>query len=93
MLRHIRQILIPTSSLFLSDSPLTGEAHRVSAAFKDSAAVLQESEVKLAVIDVSKQRDLAKKLNGTGPPTIRLYLSGDIYNPVPCPGTYKSISC
>lgn len=69
------------------DTPLSGDGHRVSAAFEGAAAELQESEVKLAVVDVAKEKDLAKDLNATGPPTIRLYLAGDKHNPVPCPGT------
>uniref|UniRef100_A0A3Q3LWJ4 Thioredoxin domain-containing protein n=1 Tax=Mastacembelus armatus TaxID=205130 RepID=A0A3Q3LWJ4_9TELE len=69
--------------------PLSGENQRVSAAFQDAAAELQGSEVKLAVVDVTKEKDLAKELNATDPPTIRLYLSGDKHNPVPCPGMWQ----
>lgn len=80
-------------SLFIltvcADAPLSGEGHRVSAAFDGAAAELQGSEVKLAVVDVTKEKDLAKELNATGLPAIRLYLSGDKHNPVPCPGTCK----
>lgn len=61
----------------------------MSAAFQGAAAELQGSEVKMAVIDVTKEKDLAKELNGEGPPSIRLYLSGDKHNPIPCPGTRK----
>lgn len=71
------------------DAPLSGEGHRVSAVFEGAAAELQGSEVKLAVVDVAKEKDLAKELNATGLPVIRLYLSGDKHNPVPCPGMYK----
>lgn len=71
------------------DAPLSGQGHRVSAAFEGAASELQGSKVKPAVLDVTKEKDLAKELNVTGPPTIRLYLSGDKYNPAVCPGTYK----
>ncbi|MEQ2291777.1 hypothetical protein AMECASPLE_016444, partial [Ameca splendens] len=73
-------------------TPLTSEGHRVAAAFESAAAELQGSEVKLAVIDVKKEKDLVKKLNVTGQPTIRLYLSGDINNPAPCPVPQSSAS-
>ncbi|XP_018558762.1 protein disulfide-isomerase [Lates calcarifer] len=73
-------------------TPLSGDGHRVSAAFEGAAAELQESEVKLAVVDVAKEKDLAKDLNATGPPTIRLYLAGDKHNPVPCPVPQSSAS-
>uniref|UniRef100_UPI003AAA917A protein disulfide-isomerase n=1 Tax=Centroberyx gerrardi TaxID=166262 RepID=UPI003AAA917A len=66
-------------------APLSGDSHRVSAAFQGAAAELQGSEVRLAMVDVSKEKDLAKDLNATGPPILRLYLSGDKHNPVPCP--------
>lgn len=72
-----------------ADAPLSADGHRVSAAFEGAAAKLQGSEVKLAVVDVSKEKDLAKDLNVTGPPNIRLYLSGDKHNTIACPGTYK----
>nr|XP_020469977.1 protein disulfide-isomerase-like [Monopterus albus] len=72
--------------------PLSGEGYRVSAAFEGAAAELQGSEVKLAVVDVTKEKDLAKELNATGPPAIRLYLSGDKHNPVPCPVPQSSAS-
>lgn len=72
-----------------ADAPLSGEAQRVSAAFEGAAAKLQESEVKLGVVDVSQEKDLAKSLNATVPPTIRLYLDGDKQKPVPCPGACK----
>ncbi|XP_068583168.1 protein disulfide-isomerase [Cebidichthys violaceus] len=66
-------------------APLSGEGHRISAAFEGAAAELQGSEVRLAVVDVAKEKDLAKELNVTGLATIRLYLSGDKHNPVTCP--------
>ncbi|XP_045904162.1 protein disulfide-isomerase [Micropterus dolomieu] len=73
-------------------APLSGEGYRVSAAFEGAAAELQGSEVKLAVLDVTKEKDLAKELNATGLPTIRLYLSGDKHNPVFCPAPKSSAS-
>uniref|UniRef100_A0A667X5V3 Zgc:136472 n=1 Tax=Myripristis murdjan TaxID=586833 RepID=A0A667X5V3_9TELE len=73
-------------------APLSGDGHRVSAAFEGAAAELQGSEVKLAMVDVSQEKDLAKELNATGPPTLRLYLSGDKHNPVPCPVPKNSAS-
>lgn len=80
----------PDLCLFVfADTPLSGEGNQVAAAFEDAAAELRGSEVKLAVVDVTKEKDLAKQLNATGPPTVRLYLSGDKHNPVPCPGTCK----
>lgn len=72
----------------LSVTRLTVEGHRVSAAFEGAAVELQGSEVKLARVDVTEEKDLAKKLNFTGHP-IKLYLSGDIHNPAACPGTWK----
>lgn len=68
------------------DAPLSGEGHQVAAAFEGIVAELQRSEVKLAVVDVAKEKELAKELDATGLPTIRLYLSGDKHNPVVCPG-------
>ncbi|XP_035516610.1 protein disulfide-isomerase [Morone saxatilis] len=73
-------------------APLSGEGHRVSAAFEGAAAELQGSEVKLAVVDVTQEKDLVKELNATGLPAIRLYLSGDKHNPVPCPVPQNSAS-
>ncbi|KAM8879504.1 protein disulfide-isomerase [Spinachia spinachia] len=72
--------------------PLSGEGHRISAAFEGAAARLQGSEVKLAVVDVAKEKDLAKELNVTGLATIRLYLAGDKLNPVTCPVPQSSAS-
>ncbi|KAM4603331.1 protein disulfide-isomerase [Polymixia lowei] len=66
-------------------APLSGDGHRVSEAFQGAAAELQGSEVRLGVVDISKEKDLAKELKATGPPTLRLYLSGDKRSPVPCP--------
>ncbi|XP_014879766.1 protein disulfide-isomerase-like, partial [Poecilia latipinna] len=73
-------------------TPLTSEGHRVAAAFKAAAAELQGSEVKPAVIDVTTEKELAKKLHGSGQPSIRLYLSGDVTNPALCPVPQSSAS-
>ncbi|KAF7667184.1 hypothetical protein LDENG_00072740 [Lucifuga dentata] len=73
-------------------APLAGDSHRISAAFQGAASKLQGSEVKLAVVDVTKEKDLAKQLSVTGPPAIRLYLSGDKHNPEPCPVPQTSAS-
>lgn len=64
----------------------------MKAAFEGAASELQGSEVKFAVVDVTKEKDLAKELNATSSAGIRLYLAGDKYNPVPCPGTYWCVS-
>ncbi|XP_062291967.1 protein disulfide-isomerase [Scomber scombrus] len=72
--------------------PLTGDGLRISAAFEGAAAELQGSEVKLAVIDIATEKDLAKELNATGFPDIKLYLSGDKNNPVQCPVPQSSSS-
>ncbi|KAM7419559.1 hypothetical protein PAMA_016593 [Pampus argenteus] len=85
-LRKYKQLLVHFYA------PLSGESHRVLAAFEGAAAELQGSEVKLAVVDIAKEKDLAKELNATGLPTIRLYLSGDKHNPVPCPAPRSSAS-
>ncbi|TDH16382.1 hypothetical protein EPR50_G00019450 [Perca flavescens] len=85
-LRKYKQLLVHFSA------PLSGEGRRISAAFEDAAAELQGSEVKLAVIDVAKEKDLAKELNVTGLATVRLYISGDKNNPVPCPVPQNSAS-
>ncbi|XP_007541380.1 protein disulfide-isomerase [Poecilia formosa] len=73
-------------------TPLTSEGHRVAAAFKAAAAELQGSEVKPAVIDVTTEKGLAKKLHASGQPSIRLYLSGDVTNPALCPVPQSSAS-
>lgn len=72
--------------------PMSGDAHRVLEAFRDTAAELQGSEVKLAMVDAVKEKELVKDLNATEPPFIRLYLSGDKHNPVPCPVPQSSSS-
>ncbi|XP_029001348.1 protein disulfide-isomerase [Betta splendens] len=66
-------------------APLSAEAARVAAAFRGAAAELRGSEVTLAEVDTSSEKELVKQLNATGPPAIRLYLSGDRHKPVPCP--------
>uniref|UniRef100_A0A3Q4AKY4 Thioredoxin domain-containing protein n=1 Tax=Mola mola TaxID=94237 RepID=A0A3Q4AKY4_MOLML len=73
-------------------SPLSGESHRLLALFEGAAEGLQGSGVKAAVLDVSKEKDLAEELNATGLPTIKLYLSGDKYNPDVCPVPQSSNS-
>ncbi|XP_010776024.1 protein disulfide-isomerase [Notothenia coriiceps] len=73
-------------------APLSGEGHRISAAFEGAAAELKGSEVKLAVVDVAKEKELAKELNVTGFATILLYISGDKLNPVLCPVPQSSAS-
>ncbi|XP_068607486.1 protein disulfide-isomerase [Brachionichthys hirsutus] len=73
-------------------APLSGDSHRIMAAFEGAAAELQGSKVKLAVVEVTKEKDLAKELNATGLPAIRLYLSGDKQNPVECPVPQSSAS-
>ncbi|XP_054460673.1 protein disulfide-isomerase [Anoplopoma fimbria] len=85
-LRKYKQLLVHFYA------PLSGEGHRISAAFEGAVAELQGSEVKLAVVDVTKEKDLAKDLNMTGLATIRLYLSGDKHNPVTCPVPQSSAS-
>lgn len=65
--------------------PMTADVLQVSEAFQEAAAQLQGSEVTFARVDTVKEKDLAKDLNATHPPFIRLYLFGDEHNPVPCP--------
>ncbi|XP_027011881.1 protein disulfide-isomerase [Tachysurus fulvidraco] len=68
-------------------APLSGESLGSILEFAKAASELKEnkSTVKLGKIDVSKEKDLAKLLNVTTVPSLRLYLSGDKYNPVQCP--------
>ncbi|XP_022061161.2 protein disulfide-isomerase [Acanthochromis polyacanthus] len=73
-------------------APLTVQGYRVTAAFEGAAAELQGSEVKLATVDVTKEKELAKDLSATDQHTIRLYLSGDKHNPVTCPDPQNSAS-
>lgn len=72
-----------------ADVRLSGQGHRVSAAFEGAAVELQGSEVKLAVVDAVKEKDLAKELNAAESSEIRLYVSGDKHSPVVCPGMCK----
>ncbi|CAL8331870.1 unnamed protein product [Merluccius merluccius] len=66
-------------------APLSGDGQRVTAAFQGAAAELQGSGVTLGSVDVSKEKELAKQLNATAPPPIRLYLDGDKDKAVACP--------
>ncbi|KAM6971871.1 protein disulfide-isomerase [Aplochiton taeniatus] len=66
-------------------APLSGDGQRVLAAFRGVAPEQRESEVTLGVVDISKEKELAKELNATGPPAVRLFLFGDKHNPIPCP--------
>ncbi|XP_059902371.1 protein disulfide-isomerase [Gadus macrocephalus] len=74
-----------TQLLVHFSAPLSGDGQRVSAAFQEAAAELQGSGVTMATVDVSKDKDLAKQLNASGPPPIRLYINGDKHTPVVCP--------
>lgn len=71
-------------------APLSGDGHRALAAFRDAAEKLRGSEVKLAVLDVTEEKELAKALNATGRPEVRLYLSGDRHEAVECPAPQSS---
>ncbi|XP_007238204.4 protein disulfide-isomerase [Astyanax mexicanus] len=75
-------------------APLSGESLGSILEFAQAASELKEanSDVKLGGLDVSKQKDLAKTLNVTTVPSVRLYLSGDKYNPVYCPVLKSSAS-
>ncbi|XP_008282611.1 protein disulfide-isomerase [Stegastes partitus] len=73
-------------------APLTVQGYRATAAFEGAAAELQGSEVKLATVDVTKEKELAKELDAADQHTIRLYLSGDKLNPVSCPVPQSSAS-
>ncbi|KAJ0051276.1 hypothetical protein NL108_017672, partial [Boleophthalmus pectinirostris] len=65
--------------------PMTADGQKVSEIFQEAATELQGSEVRFAMVDTVQEKELAKDLNATAPPFIRLYLSGDEHNPVPCP--------
>ncbi|XP_053711088.1 protein disulfide-isomerase isoform X2 [Synchiropus splendidus] len=71
--------------LVLFHAPRSAEDFRVMQVFESTVAQLQGSEVKLATVDVTEEKELAKELNATRPPSIRLYLSGDKHKPIPCP--------
>ncbi|XP_029601572.1 protein disulfide-isomerase-like [Salmo trutta] len=73
-------------------APLSSDAQRLALAFRGAAEQLIGSEVKLGVVDVSKETELTNELNATTPPPLRLYLSGDRHNPVPCPVFQSSAS-
>ncbi|KAL1005253.1 hypothetical protein UPYG_G00056690 [Umbra pygmaea] len=73
-------------------APLSVDSQRLDLAFREAAEQLIGLEVKLGVVDVSKETKLAKELNATTPPPLRLYLSGDRNNPVHCPAFQSSAS-
>ncbi|CAN9510561.1 unnamed protein product [Ophioblennius macclurei] len=73
-------------------TPLFAEGHRVLETFEGAAAELQGLEVKLAVLDVTAEKELAAELNATEQLAIRLYLSGDKHAPVLCPVPQSSSS-
>lgn len=85
-LREHRQLLVHFYE------PMSADVHKVSEAFREAAARLQGSEVTFATVDTVEDKDLAKDLNATRPPFIRLYLSGDKHHPVPCPVPQSSSS-
>lgn len=62
--------------------------HRVAEAFDGALSELQGSEVMVAVVDVSQEKELAEELGATGHASIRLYLDGDRDSPEVCPGTW-----
>ncbi|KAJ8413564.1 hypothetical protein AAFF_G00080710 [Aldrovandia affinis] len=74
--------------------PLSGESQTLSIEFTKAAEHLKavSFKVHLGVIDVSKEKDLAKELNVTGSQSLRLYISGDKQNPVTCPVMNKASS-
>ncbi|KAM9793040.1 LOW QUALITY PROTEIN: protein disulfide-isomerase [Neosynchiropus ocellatus] len=78
--------------LVLFHVPRTEEDLRVIQVFEGTVTQLQGSEVKLAIVDVTEEKELVKELNATEPPNIRLYLSGDKHNPVPCPVPQTPVS-
>ncbi|XP_077381307.1 protein disulfide-isomerase [Festucalex cinctus] len=71
---------------------LSADGHRLSEAFREAAVDLQDSDVKFATVDVTNDNELAKELNATGPPNIRLYLFGEKVNFVSCPVPQSSAS-
>ncbi|KAK6301345.1 hypothetical protein J4Q44_G00294430 [Coregonus suidteri] len=74
-------------------APLSGDAQRLALAFRGAAEQLIGSEVKLGVVDVSKEPKLTKELNATTPP---LYGSTRIRRQTqpcrPCPVFQNSAS-
>ncbi|XP_046898293.1 protein disulfide-isomerase [Hypomesus transpacificus] len=85
-LKHHKQLLVHFFA------PLSGEGQRVAAEFRAAALQLQRSEVKLGVVDVSKEKELARELNATAPPSLRLYQSGDRDKVTPFPGLQTAAS-
>ncbi|XP_028314914.1 protein disulfide-isomerase [Gouania willdenowi] len=73
-------------------TPFYTEGHRVLDVFQGAAAELQGSEVKLAVVDVTKEKDLVAELNAESHLSLRLYLHGDKHNPKLCPVPQTSTS-
>ncbi|XP_019900138.1 protein disulfide-isomerase isoform X2 [Esox lucius] len=73
-------------------APLSGDSQRLDLLFRGAVEQLTGLDVKLGVVDVSKETKLAKELNATTPPPLRLYESGDRYNPVHCPVFQSSAS-
>uniref|UniRef100_A0A3B4DIK5 Thioredoxin domain-containing protein n=1 Tax=Pygocentrus nattereri TaxID=42514 RepID=A0A3B4DIK5_PYGNA len=74
-------------------APLSGDSLGSILEFAKAASELKEAEsdVKLGGVDVTKQKELAKTLNVTAAPSLRLYLSGDQYNPVYCPVIFQHL--
>ncbi|KAG5854459.1 protein disulfide-isomerase [Anguilla anguilla] len=68
-------------------APFSGESQSLAIEFTKAAEQLKAESFKvhLGVIDVSSEKDLAKELNVTAFPSLRLYISGDKQNPVICP--------
>ncbi|XP_067260745.1 protein disulfide-isomerase [Chanodichthys erythropterus] len=75
-------------------APLSGQSLGSILEFREAAIALKEakSDVRLGGVDVKKEKDLAASLNVTTIPSLRLYLSGDINNPVYCPDLKSSAS-
>ncbi|XP_061685649.1 protein disulfide-isomerase isoform X2 [Syngnathoides biaculeatus] len=78
--------------LVLFNAPLSADGHRLSEVFQGAAIDLRDSDVKMATVDVTKDKELAKELDATGAPNIRLYLFGDKLNFVSCPVPQSSAS-
>lgn len=80
-LQHYPQLLVHFYA------PLSGESMGSIMLFSQAAAQLREtaSAVRLAGVDVSKEKELAEQLNVTAIPSFRLYVAADKHNPVQCP--------
>ncbi|KAJ8246000.1 hypothetical protein GJAV_G00262580 [Gymnothorax javanicus] len=80
-LRKYKQLLVNFHA------PFSGDSQSLSIEFNKAAQHLKAESFKvhLGVIDVSNEKDLAKELNVTAFPSLRLYISGDKQNPVICP--------